>query len=137
MPLWQKYTLALHAYNIKRGFKCTGFMEDDPRHGENSEEESKTNMTPADAIIMALPLDWTHKNANVASFRYEHSDNPGMEQYFKIMHINETTIEVNAYQAKKKRSNDDQLSSLLTAELQTNSSEQSNFDNLDNWLPKS
>lgn len=111
MPLWQKYVLALHAYNTHKGFKLTGFLEDDPRHflkdeplhADQTIEESKSGITPPEAIILALPIDWKDKNKDVASFRYEHADWPGMEQYFKIMVLNETEIEVNAYMACKKK----------------------------------
>jgi hypothetical protein len=36
VPLWQQYALALHAYNMKAGFVCTGFLEDDPRTNEEN-----------------------------------------------------------------------------------------------------
>jgi hypothetical protein len=135
MPLWQKYVLALHAFNTKKGFKLTGFLEDDPRHGNQDTEESKSGITPSEAVMLSLPIDWKDKNKDVASFRYEHADWPGMEQYFKIMVLDETEIEVNAYMACKKKDQNNQLSNLLAATLTMNPMGESNFDNLDSWLP--
>jgi hypothetical protein len=31
LPLFQRYALLLHAFNLHKGFKCTGYQEDDPK----------------------------------------------------------------------------------------------------------
>lgn len=34
MKKFQKYALVLHAINLRYGFKCTGYLEDDPKYEE-------------------------------------------------------------------------------------------------------
>ena len=58
LPAFQKYALIYHALNLKHGFQCTGFQEDDPQ--------------PAEPIVN-LPRDWSQRNEEVVSFRYRHA----------------------------------------------------------------
>jgi hypothetical protein len=58
LPAFQKYALIYHALNLKHGFQCTGFQEDDPQ--------------PAEPIVN-LPRDWSQRNDEVVSFRYRHA----------------------------------------------------------------
>jgi len=39
LPLFQRYALILHAYNVHKGLTCTGFQEDDP-HSESRNFDS-------------------------------------------------------------------------------------------------
>lgn len=38
LPLFQRYAIILHAYNLHKGFKCTGFQEDDPKSDQGKEK---------------------------------------------------------------------------------------------------
>lgn len=58
-----------------------------------------------------------------------------MEQFFKVLKIDETTIEVNAYKAKKQGQGEEraseELSKLLSVELKMVALDVDKFNNLD------
>jgi len=43
MSNMQKYALTVHCYNLFKGFKLTGYLEDDPHLNDNSQEERKSS----------------------------------------------------------------------------------------------
>jgi len=115
LPLQQQWALCIHAYNLYKGFKLTGFMEDDPRQEQ----------------IVQLPADWPQANADVVSFRYETENH---EQFFKIIKTKNDEIEINCYQSKKE-GNDD-LAKLLSCTFKMEVLAPAKFDNLDEWLKR-
>ena len=71
--------------NLRHGFQCTGFQEDD--------------VQPAEPIVN-LPEGWSHQNEDVVSFRYRHPNAPGVEYYFKYLAAGDK-LEVNAMSSTK------------------------------------
>lgn len=54
---WQLCGLIMHAFNLNKGLKCTGFDEDDPE-------------PEGDASILNLPNDFLANNSSMMNFRY-------------------------------------------------------------------
>ena len=85
LSIFQQYALVYHSINLKHGFVCTGFQEDDP---------------PSQSGIVKLPDDWPLSNSEVASFRYTHPAAPSEEFYFKSIQAADK-IEINALSSAK------------------------------------
>jgi len=73
MPKWQKYTLALHAYNLKNGFEYEG--GDFPQLEENKAEGKKDTQ---------LPPEWSARHPKKAAFKYTNAKKPNQEFIFKV-----------------------------------------------------
>jgi len=58
---WQHCALILHAFNLYRGLKCTGFDEDDPM--------------PESGSVLNLPNNFVLSSAEIMTFRYNHDEN--------------------------------------------------------------
>jgi hypothetical protein len=128
LPQEQQWALCIHAFNLYKGFKLTGFMEDDPRA-----EVKESNIES----IVQLPADWSTTNADVVSFRYEHENNPNYECFFKIIKTKWYEIEINCYQSLKadaEGSND--LAKLMNFEFKMEALQPEKFNNLDDWLKR-
>ena len=117
MPSFQKKALIVHAINLHKGFKCTGFNEDDP-------EESAEG-------ILKLPDILGDSNAFVVSFRYVHptKGKENEEFYFKIVDILDTNkCDVNVVSNQKRNE-------IVWSELDFEKDlVPSVFDSLDSWL---
>ena len=57
MQPWQLSGLIVHAYNLHRGLKCTGFDEDEPDTGEK----------------LNLPATFIQDTSEIMGFRYKRS----------------------------------------------------------------
>jgi PI31 proteasome regulator N-terminal len=109
----QLYSLIYHALNLKVGFTCTGFQEDDPQ--------------PAEPLVN-LPREWLQLSDEVVSFRYKHNEAaPGVEFYFKYLQAGDK-LEVNAMTSAKNYE-------IWNLEVDMEELKLDKFDNLDSWVP--
>lgn len=112
LPLFQKYALVYHSVNLRHGFQCTGFQEDDAQ--------------PVEPIVN-LPEGWSQQNEDVVSFRYSHPNAPGVEYYFKYLAAGDK-LEVNAMSSTKNYE-------IWNLEVSMVELKDDQFVNLDSWVP--
>ena len=93
LSLFQRYAIILHAFNLQKGFKCTGFQEDDPKTDQGKD---KTLLIYLLIALLNLPESWPEENAELVSFRYTHpeSADPNEEFYVKMLPMNHS-LEIN------------------------------------------
>ena len=112
----QKYALIYHSLNLKLGFICTGFQEDDPQ-GQT---------------IVTLPSSWPSASEDdVVSFRYTHPSQAACEFYLKFLMagVDGCLLEVNAMSSLK--NNEIWNLEVRGEEALT----EDKFHNLDSWVP--
>jgi hypothetical protein len=104
--------LIYHSVNLRHGFQCTGFQEDD--------------VQPAEPIVN-LPEAWSQQNEEVVSFRYRHPNASGIEYYFKYLAAGDK-LEVNAMSSTKNYE-------IWNLEVSIEEIKDDQFVNLDSWVP--
>ena len=110
---WQLCGLIVHAYNLHRGLKCSGFDEDDPDTGE----------------IINLPSSFIKDTSEIMGFRYKRSPDNKEIMMKLVPNQNCTEIDVNAI------CGEDEIFSttLKSGHLDLTAKDKALLDNLDNW----